>query len=302
MSDPMPPPAVTIVMPLFNAENWVRGTLKSIRQQTFSDWELVVVNDGSRDASREIVKRFADEVPQSVTIVDIPNSGPSRARNTGIEQARGEYIAFIDADDLWAEEKLGDQVELLYSNPSAVAAICDYVIQQGVGGPITARRHFYWSQEALKDWALMEGASPCLNSTLLVRRAVLDQIGVFRDLMTNVEDLELAYRLDSAGTVLNTGRLQLAYRMHDSQNHRNRHTIIRDYRVFVEQWTQVSESVRRRGYANALLLEASENWKNHHYGAALASGLRSCRIAPLQWARLLIGVRTRRKKSATAGR
>jgi len=302
MGNLSPRPVVTIVMPLFNAENWVEGTLESIRQQSFADWELVVVNDGSTDSGPDIVERFAAEVPQATMIVNIPNSGPSCARNAGIAQARGEFIAFIDADDLWQRDKLRDQVELLYSSPSAVAAICDYVIQQGVEGPITARRHFSWSQEALKAWALMEDASPCLNSTLLVRRATIDHIGAFHDEMTNVEDLEFAYRLNEMGAVLNTGLPQLTYRMHDFQNHKNRQTIIRDYLVFLNQWTQVSDSVRRRGYANVLLLQATENWRDHRYGAALATGVRSVRSAPLQWARLLIGVRTRRRKSATGGR
>lgn len=295
MLDETTPPAVTIVMPLFNAENWVAGTLESIRQQTFCDWELVVVNDGSTDASPEIVHRVAADVSQSITLVDIPNSGPSCARNAGIAQARGKYIALIDADDLWAEDKLGDQLELLYSNSSAVAAICDYVIQQGLDGPITARRHFAWSQKSLQGWALMEDASPCLNSTLLVRRAVLDKIGAFRDEMTNVEDLELAYRLERAGVVLNTGRQQMTYRMHDSQNHKNRTTIIRDYRAFLDEWTDIPENLRHRGYANVFLLEASEKWKVGRYCSALASFVRSLRKSPLQWMRLLQGLRRRRR-------
>ena len=297
MNDVAPAPVVSIVMPLFNAEQWVTDTLSSIRDQRLTEWELIVVNDGSTDSGADLVAQFADSVPQSVVVVDIPNAGPSAARNEGIARSRGELVAFVDADDIWRRDKLRDQVDLLDSDPLAVAAICDYAIQEGIDGSMTAHRHFTWSDQSLQAWALMEDISPCLNSTLLVRRAVLHEIGGFRDEMTNVEDLDLAYRLERAGRVLSTGRKQMIYRMHPFQNHKNRSTIIRDYRVFLSQWTQVSDSSRRRGYASALLLEAAENWKSGHHGSALVCGTRSLREAPLQWARLLAGVRRRARKS-----
>lgn len=299
MNDVAPAPVVSIVMPLFNAEQWVMDTLSSIRDQTLTEWELIVVNDGSTDSGVELVAQFADSVPQSVMIVSVPNAGPSVARNEGIARSRGQLLAFVDADDLWEEDKLRDQVDLLNSNPLAVAAICDYAIQEGIEGSITAHRHFTWSDQSLQAWALMEDMSPCLNSTLLVRREVLNEIGGFRDEMTNVEDLDLAYRLERAGRVLSTGREQMIYRMHPSQNHKNRSTIIRDYRIFLSQWTRVSSSIRRRGYANALLLEASEDWKSGRYGSALACGTRSLARAPMQWVRLLVGIRRRARMSSS---
>ncbi|NJN66458.1 MAG: glycosyltransferase family 2 protein [Chloroflexaceae bacterium] len=101
-------PTVSVVIAACNASAWIAETLESVFAQTFHDFEVIVVDDGSTDDTATVVSQF----PQ-VQCISTPNKGPSAARNMGIRLARGEYIAFIDADDLWHPDKLRLQVDLL---------------------------------------------------------------------------------------------------------------------------------------------------------------------------------------------
>jgi len=88
----------SVVIPLYNKERSVKNTIESVLNQTFQDFEVIVVNDGSTDNSLEVVKSFNDE---RIRIINQKNSGVSSARNRGIKEAKYEWIAFLDADDLW---------------------------------------------------------------------------------------------------------------------------------------------------------------------------------------------------------
>jgi len=287
-------PLVTIVVPVFNAEEWLNETLASIEHQEMGSWELIVVDDSSSDNGVELVSSFAETVPQDVRVIQISKSGPSAARNVGIQHARGRYIAFLDADDLWDPTKLKDQVDFLTNDDAAIGVICDYAVSSVLGGGITHIRHFEWGAHSLMAWALMESYGPCLNSTLCVRRSVLQTIGGFRREMTNIEDLDLAYRLDQHGAILNTGRTQMTYRLHPGQNHRDSDTILRDYRIFLRQWHLVPQQAIRRGHANALLLEALRSWSQGHHFEAVRYCTQSIRLSPVQWLRVLKGMYLRK--------
>ena len=104
----MPNPTVSVVIPLYNGQRYIAETLQSVLAQTFSDIEVLIIDDGSTDQSIPICKRFTD---QRIRYFHQSNRGLAGARNTGIRFARGEYIAFIDADDLWSPEKLEMHVQ-----------------------------------------------------------------------------------------------------------------------------------------------------------------------------------------------
>jgi teichuronic acid biosynthesis glycosyltransferase TuaG len=109
-------PRVSIITPMFNAARWLPETLASVRAQTFADWEHLLVEDGSVDASAAIVEAAAREDGR-IQLMRAPcHLGPSAARNLAIDVARGRYIAFLDADDLWLPEKLALSVEAMSAN------------------------------------------------------------------------------------------------------------------------------------------------------------------------------------------
>lgn len=109
-------PCVSIITPCYNAAHTLPGSVESILSQTYTDWELLLVDDCSTDRTADVIREFRARDPR-IHCLSLPrNGGAARARNLGIEQARGRYIAFLDADDLWRPEKLSHQIELMRSH------------------------------------------------------------------------------------------------------------------------------------------------------------------------------------------
>jgi glycosyltransferase involved in cell wall biosynthesis len=113
---------VSVIIIFLNGEQFIEEAIESVLAQTYQDWELILVNDGSTDASTEIAKYFAEQYPEQVLYFEHParaNRGKGTSRNLGIQNSRGEYVAFLDADDVWMPAKLAEQVEILKAYPEA---------------------------------------------------------------------------------------------------------------------------------------------------------------------------------------
>lgn len=112
-------PLISVVIPAYNAEKTIKSTIESVLNQTCSDFELIIINDGSQDATLDIIASLADP---RIKVISQPNSGPQKSRNRGLREAQGEYLAFLDADDLWTPDKLESQLKALQENPDAAVA------------------------------------------------------------------------------------------------------------------------------------------------------------------------------------
>lgn len=112
-------PEISVIVPVYNGESTILETLATVEQQTFTDWELLVINDGSCDRTLEQLQTIRD---RRLQIFSYPNAGVSVARNRGLAHARGELIAFLDADDLWTADKLELQLAALQQHPQAGVA------------------------------------------------------------------------------------------------------------------------------------------------------------------------------------
>src|SRR5215204_4071416 len=113
---------VSVIMIFFNAEKFMDEAIQSVFAQSYLDWELILVDDGSRDASTQIAMTYANRNPNRVRYLAHPegqNRGMSASRNLGVQQARGDYVAFLDADDVYLPEKLDRQVAILRKHPEA---------------------------------------------------------------------------------------------------------------------------------------------------------------------------------------
>lgn len=107
---------VSIVIPVYNAEKYIQDTIKTVEEQTYKNWELLLVNDCSTDNSKEEIKKYEKE-DNRIRLIDLKeNSGAAIARNTGMKEAKGKYIAFLDADDLWDKQKLEKQIKFMKKN------------------------------------------------------------------------------------------------------------------------------------------------------------------------------------------
>jgi glycosyltransferase involved in cell wall biosynthesis len=185
-------PTVSVVICFLNEERFLAEAVESVVQQTFTDWELWLVDDGSTDASREIAKQFAQQNPGRIFYIDHAdhrNLGLSASRNVGIRSARGRYVAFLDADDAWFPRKLGDQAALLDRHPDAAMVIGASKYWQSWSGeseevdvvtPIGAEHDTVVAPPQLMTrlYPLGEGACPP-PSDIMVRREVLEAVGGF---------------------------------------------------------------------------------------------------------------------------
>ena len=106
-------PIISIITPAYNAENYISQTIESVQNQSFKDWELIIVDDCSKDYTSVLVKEFENKDPRIRMIKAPQNGGVAKARNLGLEQARGDFIAFVDSDDLWEPEKLEKQLAFM---------------------------------------------------------------------------------------------------------------------------------------------------------------------------------------------
>ncbi|MDN5341379.1 MAG: teichuronic acid biosynthesis glycosyltransferase TuaG [Oceanotoga sp.] len=109
-------PLVSIITPLYNAEKYISNTIESVINQEYNNWELIIINDCSKDKGPEIIKKYQNQDKRIKLINLEKNSGAAVARNVGIENAKGNFIAFIDSDDIWEKTKLKEQISFMLEN------------------------------------------------------------------------------------------------------------------------------------------------------------------------------------------
>ncbi len=200
-------PILSIIVPAYNAERTVLKTIESVQKQTFSDFELILINDGSTDHTLELLDTVKDP---RLKIYSYQNGGVSVARNRGIAHAKGEFIAFLDTDDLWTSDKLELQVAALQQHPEAgVAYSWTYFMdEQGksfhADEPITFEGDVY--AELLAGYFLRSG------SNSLIRRQALESVGEFDPTLTHGEDWELSLRLAAHWPFIVVPKPQILYR------------------------------------------------------------------------------------------
>jgi glycosyltransferase involved in cell wall biosynthesis len=185
-------PYFTVVVPAFNAERFLGECLSSVAGQTMKDYEVVLVDDGSTDGTPTVMREWAAAHPdRRVTIRRQENRGIGGARNAGVREARGEFVAFLDADDLWTERKLERVAERLAASP-AVDLVCHDERVEDNGTRRYARTGPYVKYSDL----LFKGNCLSTSAAVVRRNTLLDIGGFSEDLRFNgVEDYELWLRL-----------------------------------------------------------------------------------------------------------
>jgi glycosyltransferase involved in cell wall biosynthesis len=181
---------VSVIIPAFNYGRYLGSALESILAQTYEDFEIIIVDDGSTDNTLEVVRGFTDP---RIKYIYQENKGLPGARNTGIKAAQGKYIAFLDADDLWHPCKLEKQVSFLERNDNVgvVYTGASYVNTEGELLP------FRWDPEPKSDsfYEALLFQNPIHVSSATVRADCLAQIGLFDESFMAVEDLDLWRRI-----------------------------------------------------------------------------------------------------------
>lgn len=181
---------ISVVLPVFNGEGTVRETIQCVLGQTVQDWELIIINDGSTDGTAELLDQIQDS---RVKVFSFENAGLSASRNRGLAMAKGDYISFIDADDLWTPQKLASQAALMNQSEqtAVVYSWTDFIDEAGeflhTGTHAKASGNLY---EQLFVANFLES-----GSNALIRREALVAVGGFDESLTAAEDWDCFLKL-----------------------------------------------------------------------------------------------------------
>lgn len=204
-------PAVTVVIPAFNHERYVERCITSVLAQTFTNFEIIVVDDGSQDRTPDILRRYEDRI----TLIRQDNRGTQAARNTAIRASAGQYIALLDSDDVWLPNKLARQVEAFTSRPGVglvygqahIVDANDVCIGTNLGKPIADPSLQY-------EQILIENPIPAL--TAMVRKECFDMVGLFDERLVGAADWDMWLRISARWLVLALPEPLARYRVHDT--------------------------------------------------------------------------------------
>jgi len=214
-------PLVSIVIPLYNKSDWIIPTLQSIVNQTYTNWECIIVDDGSTDNSNSLVTEFFALNGGVWEIVKQVNQGQAVARNLGISRSNGKYIALLDADDLWFAGKLEKQVHFLEKNSSVSLLYCSYVVFEETLEKNMRVVKFSDSKKMVRNWYEMLGFGGLIESVSLIRSDLFQEIGLFDLSFSTSSGLDIALR---AMLVTDTAILKdvlVAYRISENQWHKD---------------------------------------------------------------------------------
>lgn len=212
MSDRNDSPAISVVMCVYDAERFLADTVRSVLAQTRRDFELIAVNDGSRDGSLAVLEKFRRQDPR-VRIISRENRGIAPSANEGIAAARGRYVARHDSDDLSAPDRLERQAAYLDAHPEVVAVGAQMRLTDPYGLPVDVTTfpldHDGIERELLRGsgWNLPQPAA-------MFRRDAFERVGRYRERFSNSEDLDLFLRLAMIGRLANLPEPLVDWRRH----------------------------------------------------------------------------------------
>ncbi len=192
---------VSVIMPAYNSGRYIAESVASVRAQTYAAWECIVVDDGSTDDTAAVVKRLVEEDGR-VRYVARPNGGQAAARNTGLREARGDIVAFLDSDDLWLPEKLEAQLAVLDERGVDLVYTDGYIFSDD-GTELREERFHILPGEArgTEMFRTLFASNRIGTLSVLMRRSALDAVGLFDEdrAYQNCEDYDLWLRLARRG-------------------------------------------------------------------------------------------------------
>lgn len=244
-------PLIGVVMPVFNGQRYLAPTIEAILEQTYRNFQFVIVDDGSTDNSMQIVERYAKK-DERIIVLEQRNSGISQALNAGISMVTAPYVAPVDQDDISLPSRLEAEVALLEAESDVVCVSGWYQIIDGKGRYLTTLRTPS-GNDNIQQIALT-GACPICHSGCMMRKSAVLKVGGYDPAFDLAQDLDLFLRLGEVGRLENLDIPVLKYRLHDSASSEKRGTAQRERaRLACERaWS-------RRGISG--IFEATELWR-----------------------------------------
>lgn len=240
-------PLISIIIPTYKHQDYVYETLASVFNQTFADYEVIIVNDGSPDNTREVLQPLADA--GKIKYIEQENQGQASARNRGLAEARGSFVAFLDDDDLWPPEKLGWQVKYLQANPQVevIAGQIQTIDSQGEVTQVEFAQPGFVSFETL-----FYGCPIWSPGQTLIRKAALDEVGGFSTQIWGADDYDLWMRLGKRSPLSIDSRLALYYRKHATNaSHNSPRMLVNSHQV-IQLHVRHLDPKKRSAYRRAV--------------------------------------------------
>lgn len=232
-------PKVTVLMAVYNGDQWISYSIESVLNQSFKDFELLIVDDGSVDSTRDIVKKY-QEIDSRIRYESKVNSGLSDSLNLGIELARADWIARIDADDLCQRDRLQKQYDFSLKNPEVILIGSGMNLIDQSGAYIKEYSNLPQDHEALL-LRLISGRSFFSHSSAFINRASLVRVKGYRTKLRNACDTDLWIRLSEVGNIAFLPDILVSIRVHDSQMSNNEsglEQLVEAYLSRVSYWTR----------------------------------------------------------------
>ena len=252
-------PKVSVIIPTFNRARYIREAIDSVLSQAYQSYEIVVIDDGSTDSTREVLAPYGNKIKYFYQ----ENKGLSNARNHGIRESCGEYIALLDSDDLWLPEKLEKQVALLDENPEAAFVCSDTYVIDTLGEVIKVWKKGRHHQETFES---LYESNYVYVSTTLIRRQCLDTVGYFDEGLSFSEDYDLWLRLSGRYTFKHMPACLAKYRVHENNMSKNFDTRVYAHRIIAHK----PEIARRIGFVRKNRARAKDYYlcASLHYAAS----------------------------------
>ena len=249
---------ISVIIPTYNSDKYICEALDSVLLQTYSDYEIIVIDDGSTDTTREVIEnRF-----RTVRYYYVENNGVSAARNLGISMAQGELIAFLDADDKWLPEKLEKQAALFDKNDTLGMAFTEncFFDEQGILSKKAYKRERLMRGDIVKNIFMN---SYVVTSTVMVRKRVFDTVGLFEEDMVVAEDDNMWMRIGMKFGVELLDEPMLMYRITEGSLSRKKHNIFIGVKTHIENlkkkypdlYNRLGTSTIRKKYSNLFFSE-----------------------------------------------
>ena len=215
-------PSISILMPSYNHARFIRAAVESILAQSFPDFELLIVDDGSVDASKDIISSFQDNRIR-YRLLD-QNVGAPEAMNIALEMSGGRYVAVCNSDDEWHPEKLAKQYQYLENNPAISAVYSDVVWIGDDGAPLNESRLPYFKSvfkqmnRSRGSWLrdFVEGGNCLCHPSALIKREIYDIIGIYDNRLRQLPDLDMWIRLVQHANIFVMRDALVGFRIHDS--------------------------------------------------------------------------------------
>lgn len=254
-----PEPRVSVIIPNYNHGQYVGQAILSVLNQNYNDYEIIVVDDGSTDNSREVVGQFKDRV----RYIWQENQGLSAARNTGIRAAQGEYIGLLDADDMYEPDFFSRLVTILETNPDAGAVHCGYRFVDHSNNPLPQVEARQIPPEQMFK-ALVE-SNFLVPESMFVRRRCYEKVGLFDESLRALEDWDMWLRIASQFTIIGTAKVLTRHRILPGSMStdpvrmlNNRLAVLQKHFGVEPHGIEVELKSRRRAYGHAYLTSSIE--------------------------------------------